>query len=109
MPAAYRTCPFCEAACVLEVTSSGGVVEAVRGDAEDVFSHGFLCPKGVALQQLHEDPDRVRVPLAKKAGGSFAQATWDEAFAVIASKLPGIIEAGGKDAVGAYLGNPSAH
>src|SRR3954452_13150591 len=109
MPTAYRTCPFCEATCGLEVTHSDGVVESVRGDADDVFSHGFLCPKGVALQQLHEDPDRVRVPLVKQADGSFAEATWDEAFAVIAERLPAIIAAGGKDAVGAYLGNPAAH
>ena len=31
----------------------------VRGDAEDVFSHGFICPKGVSLKALHDDPDRA--------------------------------------------------
>ena len=41
----YRTCPFCEATCGLEVTTSDGEVVSVRGDDEDVFSHGFLCPK----------------------------------------------------------------
>ena len=110
MPTAYRTCPFCEATCGLEIKHSDGVVESVRGDDEDVFSHGFLCPKGVALQALHEDPDRAAGPLgASSADGSFAEATWDEAFAVIAERLPAVIADGGKDAVGAYLGNPSAH
>src|SRR3954468_3428601 len=105
---AYRTCPFCEATCGLEITVNGGI-QKVRGDAEDVFSHGFLCPKGVSLKELHEDPDRLRTPMRKAADGSFAPCTWDEAFALIAERLSPIIAAGGRDAVGIYLGNPSAH
>ena len=68
---AYRTCPLCEATCGLELTVNGGI-QKVRGDAQDVFSHGFLCPKGVSISELHEDPDRVRTPLIKQADGSFA-------------------------------------
>lgn len=113
MRTAYRTCPFCEATCGLEVTlSSAEEVVSVRGDAEDVFSRGFLCPKGVGLQAFHEDPDRVRTPLLRAEDGSgFREATWDEAFAVIAARLPGVVaDAGGaRDAVAVYLGNPSAH
>jgi len=109
MATAVRTCPLCEATCGLEITTEGDHVVQVRGDAEDVFSHGFLCPKGVSLKQLHEDPDRLRTPLVKQADGSFAEATWDEAFAVIAEQLPAVLEAGGRDAVAAYLGNPAAH
>src|ERR1700729_1973667 len=77
---ATRTCPLCEATCGLTITVDGDQVMAVRGDADDVFSHGFLCPKGVALKQLHEDPDRVETPLIKQPDGTFAAATWDEAF-----------------------------
>src|SRR5207244_3316494 len=73
------------------------------------FSHGFLCPKGVAIKELHEDPDRVRTPLVKQADGSFAPATWDEAFAVIDARLGPILAEHGRDAVAAYFGNPSAH
>lgn len=109
MRTAYRTCPFCEATCGLEVTlSSEDEVVSVRGDAEDVFSRGFLCPKGVGLQAFHEDPDRVRTPLLKQPDGSFAGATWEEAFAVIAARLPSVL-AESRDAVAVYLGNPSAH
>ena len=46
---ALRICPFCEATCGLELTVNGGI-QKVRGDAEDVFSHGFLCPKGVSVK-----------------------------------------------------------
>jgi anaerobic selenocysteine-containing dehydrogenase len=109
MRTAFRTCPFCEATCGLEVTLDDPDVVQVRGDAEDVFSRGFLCPKGVGLKALHEDPDRVRTPLVKDASGGFREASWDEAFAVIADRLPVIRERHGADAVAMYLGNPAAH
>jgi anaerobic selenocysteine-containing dehydrogenase len=111
MAVAFRTCPFCEATCglALEVDEAAGTVTKVRGDADDVFSKGFICPKGVAIKELHDDPDRVRTPLVKQADGSFAAVTWDEAFAEIERRLPPILEAGGRDAVAAYIGNPSSH
>ena len=59
MAIAYRTCPLCEAGCGLELTVSDGVGEKIRGDADDGFSHGFLCPKGTSLKALHEELDKV--------------------------------------------------
>src|SRR4051812_8500546 len=111
MTVAFRTCPLCEATCglALEVDEGAHTVTKVRGDAEDVFSHGFLCPKGVSIKELHDDPDRVRTPLVKQPDGSFAPASWDEAFAVIAQRLPAVMDAHGRDAVAAYIGNPAAH
>jgi anaerobic selenocysteine-containing dehydrogenase len=111
MAVAYRTCPLCEATCglALDVDEAAGTVTNVRGDADDVFSHGFLCPKGVAIKELHDDPDRVRTPLLKQADGTFAAVSWDEAFAEIDRRLPAVMEAGGRDAVAAYIGNPAAH
>ncbi len=106
---AFRTCPFCEATCGLEVTVRGDAVVKVRGDAEDVFSHGFLCPKGVALRDLHEDPDRLRTPLVRRADGELAPASWDEALGVVAERLVPLLEAHGRDAVAVYIGNPAAH
>jgi anaerobic selenocysteine-containing dehydrogenase len=111
MAVAFRTCPLCEATCglALEVDESAGTVTKVRGDADDVFSKGFICPKGVSIKELHDDPDRVRTPLLKQADGSFAAVSWDEAFAEIDRRLPPILAAGGRDAVAAYVGNPSSH
>ncbi|WCB92927.1 Formate dehydrogenase H [Baekduia alba] len=111
MTVAFRTCPLCEATCglALEVDAGAHTVTKVRGDADDVFSHGFLCPKGVSIKELHDDPDRVRTPLIRQADGSFAPASWDAAFALIADRLPAVVERGGKDAVAAYIGNPAAH
>ncbi|WP_320672150.1 molybdopterin-dependent oxidoreductase [Patulibacter defluvii] len=104
-----RTCPFCEATCGLDVTLDGDRVVKVRGDADDVFSHGFVCPKGTSLQQLHEDPDRVRRPLVKQPDGSFAEVGWDAAFARIAELWAPFVGAADPNEVAVYLGNPAAH
>ncbi|PZR66264.1 MAG: hypothetical protein DLM63_09535 [Solirubrobacterales bacterium] len=106
---AYATCPLCEATCGLELTVRGDELLSVRGDAQDVYSAGFICPKGVALKELHEDPDRVRTPLLRQPDGSFAAVSWDEAFAEIDCRLSAILAAGDRNAVGTYLGNPNAH
>lgn len=104
----YRTCPLCEATCGLEIRTRGREVTAVRGDEADVFSRGFICPKGVALKELDADPDRLRAPLLKR-DGRHVQVSWDEAFAEIERRLPPIVQQHGRDAVAAYLGNPGAH
>jgi anaerobic selenocysteine-containing dehydrogenase len=105
---AFRTCPLCEAGCGLEIALQGGEVVRIRGDRDDVFSHGYICPKGSTLKQLHEDPDRLRRPLLRR-NGNFVEASWEEAFAEVERRLPPILETYGRDAVAIYLGNPSAH
>jgi anaerobic selenocysteine-containing dehydrogenase len=108
MTTAYATCPLCEATCGLEVELDGTRVEKIRGDKADVFSHGFICPKGGSLKALHEDPDRLRTPMLR-VDGELRPASWEEAFAFIAERLPAIREQHGPDAVAVYAGNPSAH
>jgi anaerobic selenocysteine-containing dehydrogenase len=110
---AYRTCPLCEASCGLEITlrpAEGGGEEVVRirGDREDAFSHGYICPKGSTLKQLHEDPDRLRRPLVKR-DGAFVEVSWEEAFAEVERRLLPVLEAHGRDACAVYVGNPNAH
>jgi len=104
----YRTCPFCEATCGLEIETEGREVVSVRGDVDDVFSHGFICPKAYGVKQLHEDPDRLTTPLIRR-DGELVQATWDEAFEEIERRLAPLIAEHGKNAVAVYLGNPNAH
>ena len=103
-----RTCPLCEATCGLEITLKDGEITRIRGDRDDVFSKGFICPKGSTLKQLHADPDRVRTPLIKR-NGEFVPATWDEAFEAVAEGFGKIWEAGDRNAIAVYLGNPTAH
>ena len=104
----HRICPLCEACCGLEIKTQGDKVISIRGHDADVFSAGYICPKGVALKDLHEDPDRLRTPLIKR-NGVFEEATWDEAFAEIERRLLPIIAAHGRNATGVVVGNPSAH
>jgi len=105
---AYRVCPLCEATCGLELTITGGAIRSVRGDREDVFSKGFICPKGVAFDRLDNDPDRLRRPMVRE-GEQWREVGWDEAFAVVAAGLAGVVAAHGRQAVGLYLGNPNVH
>jgi len=105
---AHVTCPLCEATCGLSVTIEDSVVTDVRGDHDDVFSRGFICPKGVSLGALHADPDRLRAPLVKR-DGEFVEVSWDEAFAEIDTRLRAVVAEHGNDAVAMYAGNPSIH
>ena len=109
MRLAYRTCPICEATCGLEIAvNDDGSIGRIRGDQDDVFSRGYVCPKGSALKPLHEDPDRLRTPLVRRHG-ELVPATWDEAFAEVERLLMPVIEQHGRDAVALYIGNPTAH
>ena len=105
---AHRICPLCEACCGLEIILRDGRVAGIRGHDEDVFSAGYICPKGFALKELHEDPDRLRRPLIRR-DGEFVEASWEEAFAEIERRLPPILAAHGRDAAAVVVGNPSAH
>ncbi|MEU3625558.1 molybdopterin-binding oxidoreductase [Amycolatopsis coloradensis] len=109
MTTAHVTCPLCEATCGLEVTiDEKNLITRVRGDREDVFSQGYICPKGASLGALHHDPDRLTAPLVKR-DGEFVEVTWDEAFTEIDNRLRPIIDEYGKDAVAVYSGNPTVH
>ncbi|MGE3767947.1 MAG: molybdopterin-dependent oxidoreductase, partial [Kofleriaceae bacterium] len=105
---ARRICPLCEACCGLELTIDDDKVVAIRGNDADVLSGGFICPKGNALRDLHDDPDRLRAPLVKR-DGVHVEVTWDEAFAEIDRRLAPILAAHGRDAVAVSIGNPAAH
>ena len=104
----HHICPVCEATCGLDVQVEGGKVIAIRGQESDSFSKGYICPKGVALKDLQDDPDRVRTPLIKR-DGRFVEATWDEAFAEIERRLMPLRVAHGNDSVAVSVGNPAGH
>jgi anaerobic selenocysteine-containing dehydrogenase len=105
---AYTTCPLCEATCGLALTMSGDRISGVRGDPDDVFSHGYICPKGAAFGQLDSDPDRLRTPLVRR-DGELRPAGWTEAFEAVVAGLGAVTDRYGRDAVALYLGNPTAH
>ncbi|GAA3198792.1 molybdopterin-dependent oxidoreductase [Nonomuraea roseoviolacea] len=109
MTTVHRTCPLCEAVCGLTLTlDEGGHVTRVRGDQDDPFSRGFICPKGASLGRLDEDPDRLRRPLIRE-GDLWREAGWDEAFDLVKANLDRVVATYGRQALGIYLGNPSVH
>lgn len=103
-----RTCTLCEAVCGVVVTAEGGRITDIRGDPDDPFSRGYICPKAVGLKDVHEDPDRLKTPRVRD-GASWREVSWDEAFDLVARKLKGVQRTYGRDAVAMYLGNPSVH
>ena len=106
---AHRICPLCEATCGLTLQIDDNQVTQVRGDAEDVFSRGYICPKGVALGELHADPRRLTTPLVRQDDGTLQAASWEEAFDVIRSRLGSVLRDNGPQSVGLFLGNPNVH
>ncbi|WP_108989189.1 molybdopterin-dependent oxidoreductase [Streptomyces coelicoflavus] len=105
---ALRICPLCEATCGLTLTVDGSTVTAARGDRDDVFSRGFICPKGAAFGAVDSDPDRLRTPLVRR-DGVLREAGWEEAFDAVAAGVRPVVERYGPHAVGVVLGNPNVH
>ncbi|GFG79223.1 molybdopterin-binding oxidoreductase [Mycobacterium paragordonae] len=94
--------------CGLVIQVQDGRVAGIRGNRDDVWSHGHICPKGAALGVLHDDPDRIRQPLIK-VEGQWQEVSWDAAFRRCTELLTPVIEQYGIGAVTAYTGNPLAH
>ncbi|MGW3648277.1 molybdopterin oxidoreductase family protein [Streptomyces sp. NPDC000878] len=105
---ALRVCPLCEATCGLTLTIESGRVTRARGDRDDVFSQGFICPKGASFGALDSDPDRLRTPLVRR-DGELREASWAEAFNAVAAGIRGVVEQYGANSVGVVLGNPNVH
>jgi len=104
----YSTCTLCEAMCGIEVATKGQQILSIKGDKDNPFSQGHICPKASALKDLYDDPDRLKRPV-KRVDDTWEEITWDDAFDLVANKLHHIQQAYGNNAVGVYLGNPNAH
>lgn len=94
--------------CGIEVATQGKRILSIKGDKDNPFSAGHICPKASALKDLYDDPDRLKRPV-KKVGDEWQEIPWSEAFDYVAEKLHHTQSTHGKDAVGVYLGNPNAH
>ncbi|RLQ22644.1 molybdopterin oxidoreductase family protein [Seongchinamella sediminis] len=109
----YRACHLCEAICGLVIETDGEEILSIKGDKNDPLSRGHICPKAVALRDIHQDPDRLRKPVRKVTGADgsarWQEISWDEALDATAEALARSITAHGVHSVGVYLGNPSVH
>lgn len=104
----YRACNICDAMCGVEIEYQGTQILSIKGDKKDPVSKGYICPKATALQDLHEDPDRLRQPMLKTEAG-WKPIPWEHAFDLAAQKLSAISKKTGRNSVGIYVGNPTAH
>lgn len=104
----FRTCNLCEAMCGVRIEVADGRITSIKGDDADPFSRGHICPKAVALRDLHEDPDRLRHPMKRTASG-WERVSWEDAFDDITRRLHALQQEHGPHSVGAFLGNPNVH
>jgi anaerobic selenocysteine-containing dehydrogenase len=104
----YATCPLCEATCGLEIETRGREIVSIRGDSQDVFSQGYICPKAYSLKELHADRDCIREPMLRR-GDQWLKVSWEDAFAEIERGLVPLLQQDGRDALAFYAGNPNAH
>src|SRR5690242_13878543 len=104
----YRACNLCEAICGIEITVEADQRLTIRGDKDDPFSHGYICPKAVALQDFHFDADRLRHPVRRTSGG-WQRMTWKAAFDEVATNLKRVHATYGRNSIATYLGNPNVH
>jgi anaerobic selenocysteine-containing dehydrogenase len=105
----HRSCTLCEAHCGLTIDVEDNRVVRVRGDEDDVLSAGYICPKGVAIGELHHDPDRLRTPMVRNAAGELEPASWEDALDRAAEGLAATSRTHGRNSVGCYIGNPIIH
>lgn len=101
-------CRICEPLCGMTATVEDGRLLALRPDPDHPLSQGFACPKGIAFEQVHNDPDRVLHPLKRQPDGSFERVSWQHAMGDIVTRLRAIHDAHGSSAIGWYWGNPGA-
>jgi len=104
----FRACPLCEAICGLRLEFDQGRLISARGDPDDPFSRGHICPKGTAMVDLEADPERLRRPM-RRNGEAWEEIEWDEAFAWAGARIAEIQREHGNNAMAAYLGNPTVH
>ncbi|MBT4522718.1 MAG: molybdopterin-dependent oxidoreductase [Halieaceae bacterium] len=104
----HRACHLCEATCGARITVTNGEINSIKGDPDDPLSRGFICPKAVALQDLHNDPDRLRRPV-RRVGDDWEEISWEAAFTEVAQKLLESRKQFGDNSFAIYAGNPSVH
>jgi anaerobic selenocysteine-containing dehydrogenase len=108
MTTKYRACNLCEAICGLEIELEGNVVKSIRGDQNDPFSKGHICPKATALADMNTDPNRLRTPVRRTPTG-WESISWKEAFTEVTEKLQNIKARDGANAIAFFIGNPAVH
>ena len=99
-------CRFCGSNCAVIATVDGNTVTAIRGDADDPVSQGYICSKGAALHHFHHHPRRLDQPMIRR-DGKLVETDWPTILDDIAARIRGLIDGPGVATVGAYAGTPA--
>ncbi|PEQ13921.1 hypothetical protein B2G71_06370 [Novosphingobium sp. PC22D] len=100
---ATTICRSCNAFCPIDVTVEGGRAVKVEGNRRAPIYHGYTCPKGRALPELHRHPERLSRSLKKQPDGAFVEISSEDLIGELADRLGTIIDRHGPRAVAAYL------
>ena len=75
-------CRICEPLCGMVATVDDGRITKLRPDPDNPLSRGYACPKGIAMAEVQNDPDRVLHPLRRTPSGDFERVGWQQALAL---------------------------
>ena len=92
-------CPYCGVGCGLYIAVEDGRAVGLEYMPEHPVSEGALCPKGNAVLEILDHPERLRHPM-KKANGGWKHISWLEALDLVSQKLSQVRQAHGPDALG---------
>lgn len=90
------TCSYCGVGCQMDLVVNKDKVVGVE-PAFDTFNNGLLCVKGKFGYNFISHPDRLKTPLIKE-NGKFREASWEEAYSLIKSKIVETKESSGAEA-----------
>jgi anaerobic selenocysteine-containing dehydrogenase len=99
---------LCEAVCGVAVETEGDEIVSIRGDRDDPFSRGHVCPKVMGMKDVQTDPDRIRHPL-RRTGNTWSKVSWEAALDEATDRFAEIQLRHGKNALASYIGNPAVH
>lgn len=95
------TCPYCGAGCQLQLKVKGNTIMEVNAEADLPPNYGALCVKGRFAFNFVHSRDRLTSPLIRR-DGALQEATWEQAYDFIATRLTAIREQHGPDSIAGF-------
>lgn len=93
------TCTYCGVGCQLDLNINKGKIVKVTGNRDyGPPNQGSLCIKGRFAMDFVQNPDRLQRPLIRK-NGELIEATWEEAYDLIARNFSAIKKKHGPDSI----------
>jgi predicted molibdopterin-dependent oxidoreductase YjgC len=105
MTKVQTTCPYCGTGCNIDLIVENGRVVKAEGTKNHPVNDGELCLKGMFGWEYIHSPKRLTKPLIRKKDGKYSrdgrleESSWEEAYALVASKLKETVEKYSSDSV----------